>query len=125
MLKCGLLIFAVKVAFKIRGYGWTTRWIRRRAELVSRVTPFNPQAVGATEQAVAMAAALYPGRALCLEQSLVLYYLLRRQGMPVRLAIGVQARPFAAHAWVEHCGEPLNDIKEHTEWFARLPDVQP
>jgi hypothetical protein len=125
LLRCGFLIFITRVALKSRGFGWTIRWIRQRAAEASGMAPFDPASVKATEHAVAMAAALYPGRALCLEQSLVLYYLLRRQGVPVRFAMGVQAHPFAAHAWVEHRGEPLNDIEEHVRWFTRLPDELP
>jgi hypothetical protein len=51
------------------------------------------------------AAAFFPGRALCLEQSLALYVCLRRAGVPAELKIGAQPYPFAAHAWVEHRGE--------------------
>ncbi len=72
-----------------------------------------------------MAAALFPGRALCLEQSLTLYVLLRLAGATVRLRLGVQAYPFGAHAWVEYLGRPLNDIEEHVAFFAPLPDVLP
>jgi len=47
----------------------------------------------------------------CLEQSLVLWWLLRRQGLAAELRIGVrkQAARFEAHAWVEHGGIVLND----------------
>jgi hypothetical protein len=78
--------------------------------------------VKATEHAVAMAGALYPGRALCLEQSLVLYYLMRRQGVAVNYCQGVQPYPFQAHAWIEYDGEPINDVAEHVKRFARLPE---
>jgi hypothetical protein len=81
--------------------------------------------VAAIEQAVAMAAALYPGRALCLEQSLALYDVLRRQGVSVSFRMGVQPHPFQAHAWIEHGGTPINDIAEHIKPFMRLPDVLP
>lgn len=79
----------------------------------------------ATERAVAMAGALYPGRALCLEQSLVLYYLLRRQRVAVRYCQGIQPHPFEAHAWVEYEGKPLNDVAEHAKLFTRFPDQLP
>lgn len=50
-------------------------------------------------------------RALCLPHSLVLVYLLRRRGLPCELMIGAQIsdQEFAAHAWVELDGIPLND----------------
>ena len=50
-------------------------------------------------------------RALCLPHSLVLLYLLRRRGLPCELMIGAQIteQEFAAHAWVELDGIPVND----------------
>jgi len=77
------------------------------------------------EAVVAMAGALYPGRAKCLEQSLTLYYLLRRKGIAAKYCQGVQPFPFQAHAWVEYRGQVINDIAEHAEQFARLPDQLP
>lgn len=49
----------------------------------------------------------------CLTRSLVLFYLLRRQGLSCQLAIGAQLREsrFSAHAWVELYGTPLNDTE--------------
>jgi len=46
----------------------------------------------------------------CLEESLTLWYLLRGQGIPACLRIGVRKEneKFEAHAWVEHGGEALN-----------------
>jgi hypothetical protein len=80
------------------------------------------ESILATEHSVAMAGALYPGRALCLEQSLVLYYILRRQGVAVRYRQGVIAFPFEAHAWIEYLGEVINDVPEHARRFVPLPD---
>jgi hypothetical protein len=65
--------------------------------------------IEATVNSVCTAAAFYPRRALCLEQSLALTWLLRRRGVPAELRIGVQARPFYAHAWVEVDGRALNE----------------
>jgi transglutaminase-like putative cysteine protease len=72
-----------------------------------------------------MAGALYLGRAKCLEQSLALYYLLRRQGVAVAYCQGVQPYPFRAHAWVEYRGQVINDVPEHARFFARLPEQLP
>lgn len=45
----------------------------------------------------------------CLEQSLVLWWVLKRQGIPGELRIGGRKENgrFEAHAWVEFAGEPL------------------
>ncbi len=125
VLRCGLLICGLKLALKIRGVAWTVRWIRRRVEAVPADALVDPTVVRDLDYAVAMAAAFYPGRALCLEQSLVLYYLLRRQGVPAKYRQGVQPHPFAAHAWVEYRGELINDVPEHAKWFVPLPDQLP
>jgi hypothetical protein len=77
------------------------------------------------EYAVAMAGALYPARAMCLEQSLTLYYLLRREGILVGYCQGAVPYPFESHAWVEYRGEPVNDVAEHVKLFAKLPALLP
>jgi Transglutaminase-like superfamily len=53
-------------------------------------------------------------RTNCLEQSLVLGWLLRRRGMKAEVLIGArkQANRFEAHAWVEVDGMVLNDSGE-------------
>jgi hypothetical protein len=124
VFRCGLMILALKLALATRGLGWTVQWIRRH---VAAVTPRSAPLglVRDVEHAVALAAALYPGRALCLEQSLVLYYLLRRQGVVAKYCQGVQPYPFLAHAWVEYGGEPVNDFAEHVKQFGRLPEQLP
>ena len=125
VLQCGLMILAIKMMLKIRGFTWTVDWIRGRVQAVPASTSATIDAVQAVQWPVAMAAALYPGRARCLEQSLLLYYLLRRQGTAVRYCQGVKPFPFQAHAWIEYCGEPINDVSEHAQQFVRLPDQLP
>ena len=122
VLGAGFTIFAVKLSLKLRGYGRTIRWIQRAVQGVPTDTSADAEVVKAAEHAVAMAGALYPGRALCLEQSLALYYLLRRQGVALAYCHGVRPHPFTAHAWVEYRQEPINDVAEHVELFARFPE---
>jgi transglutaminase superfamily protein len=120
VLWCGVLLFAVKVALKTCGLGRTVRLIRRHVEAVPLSHRSVKEALCTTERSVALAGALFPGRARCLEQSLVLYSLLRREGVSVRFVIGVKVDPFGAHAWVDHCGEPINDVAEHVSWYTPL-----
>ncbi len=56
----------------------------------------------------------------CLQRSLVLWWLLRIQGLESDLRIGVrkQAGRFEAHAWVEYAGEVLNDRRDIHQHFA-------
>jgi hypothetical protein len=123
--RCALTIFALKVSLRCLGFARTIQLIRRRIQGVHPSRAPNVGAIQATEHAVAMAGAFYPGRALCLEQSLALYYLLRRQGVAVRYRQGVQAHPFAAHAWVEYEGVVLNDVRERIRPFTLLPELLP
>ena len=125
VLKSGLMIAALKASLKLRGYKRTVEWIRRRVERVPVQADVDPTVVKAAEWWVAMAAAFYPGRAECLERSLVLYYMLRRQGVSVRYCHGVQPSPLISHAWVEYRGEVINDVPERVKEFSRLPDQLP
>src|SRR5712691_2170974 len=93
VLRCGLLILTVRMSLKILGYHRTIRWIRRRVQTVPVTESVNTDLVQAAERAVAVAGAFYPGRALCLEQSLTLYHLLRRQRVGVRYCQGVRCHP--------------------------------
>jgi hypothetical protein len=99
---------AVRVARRLAG----TRVGRLRDETV----------VDEACRRVALAGVFFPGRARCLEQSLALYVLLRRRGIPVELRLGVQPYPFNAHAWVELNGTPLNEERETVSQFVPLPD---
>jgi hypothetical protein len=125
VLRCGLLLLAIRVMLRVRGFVSTMDWIRGRVDTTAASTSATMEAVRAVQWPLAMAAALYPGRARCLEQSLVLYYLLRRDGIAVRYCQGVKPFPFQAHAWIEYRGEPINDVPEHADQFARLPDQLP
>jgi hypothetical protein len=98
----------------------TVAWLTRKgAPGASGPTEF----VAATAHKVAFAAAFFPGRARCLEQSLALFGFLRRADLAVTFRLGVQAYPFAAHAWVEHAGEPVNENRELLQAYVPLPDA--
>ena len=124
VLSCGLLIAGLKLGLATAGFARTLRWVTDRTARALE-QPGSAGVIDRVAHAVALAAALYPGRALCLEQSLALYYLLRQRGVDARLRLGVQPYPFSAHAWVEHGGVPLNDFPEHVRHFIALPEVHP
>jgi hypothetical protein len=60
------------------------------------------------------------GHPTCLEQSLVLWYLLQEKSIPARLRIGVRksGEALEAHAWVEHDGVALNQSEEVHQHYA-------
>jgi len=123
--RCGYRLVFVKARLRAQGFLPTLDWLRRRVENIPATEAATVEAVRAVEWQIAVAGAIYPGRALCLEQSLTLYDLLRRQGVAVRYCQGVQPYPFHAHAWIEYRGEPINDVEEHIERFARFPELLP
>jgi transglutaminase superfamily protein len=99
------------------------RWHR----LLSRLTPSKTLEMGLDRSALAesahsiarlesAAARNMPLRTNCLEQSLVLWWLLRRRGIAAELRIGARkdSNRFEAHAWVEWEGEALDETNgEH------------
>lgn len=110
-------------------------------EMALRVLPFNTllarlDAAGARavrsaaassrpacERAVDLAYRVLPLTHTCLKESLVLLRMLRGRGVSSRLCLGVRkdGDRFAAHAWVEHDGMPLEWIDES---YAPLPIPQ-
>lgn len=86
--------------------------------------PVWPEAwTAAVAHRVAVGAAFYPRRARCLEQSLVLYAMLRRAGAPATLRIGARPVPFAAHAWVEIGGVPVNEPADFIAQLVPFPGL--
>jgi Transglutaminase-like superfamily len=62
------------------------------------------------------------GHPSCLERSLALWCLLRRNGIEAELQIGAQTGPkeFTAHAWVEWDGAVLNDSPDVRKDYVRF-----
>jgi hypothetical protein len=123
VVACMVSIAVVRRSLAWWGFARTLQRIRDRSGRAHVTTDFSPAIIVRADRVVALAAALYPGRALCLERSLVLYDRLRRAGAAVELRIGVQATPFAAHAWVAYGGEPVNDSAEHVSHFVVMPEL--
>jgi len=78
---------------------------------LDRITP----PARATESAAELAASFqwvrnkFPRRPKCLLDSLALLDFLHWQNAEATIVFGINARPFAAHCWVEHRGTVLND----------------
>jgi hypothetical protein len=124
--RAATLLPLVAVWLRIRGFRPTNERLRRKLsrqrDEASR--PGGSEAEAAVEKTCRMvkASAHYSlGRPTCLEQSLVLWYLLRSQKIPARIRIGVRkaAGTFEAHAWVEYEGARLNQSEElHQHYVA-------
>jgi hypothetical protein len=119
MLRFALL----KACLATAGFNRILQWIHARAQRAPLRGDVDAARIADVEYAVALAAALYPGHAACLERSLLFYWYLRRAGVPVRFRMGVQMYPFLAHAWVEHGGRAINDLPEHVRQFRPIEGV--
>lgn len=121
------LIALPVVSLGVRGLGY--RRVRRLLAALTARTPEPPPDAGPQAERLAVlvrsAARRGPHRAKCLAESLVLWGLLRRRGIESEIRIGVkkERREFAAHAWVEHEGRPLNDGSDVRGRFAAFPSA--
>ena len=108
--RAAMLLPMIRASLRVRGYNKTF------SSLQARVNPIAPAQNGDAEQlrktSRMVRAAVHHSllHFTCLEESLGLWYLLRRQGIAPQLRIGVRKEngKFEAHAWVEHGGEALN-----------------
>jgi hypothetical protein len=90
----------------------------RRVQLRNRAE--SPEATEAICRAVDIASVWYWKQVPCLQRSAAATCLLRRHGLAAELVIGVQCRPFRAHAWVEVEGMIVNDKPYMSELYAVL-----
>jgi hypothetical protein len=111
-IDAALALTAIKIMLLTIGFARALRLLNWR--LHDRATPIEPDLLSLESAArtIVAAAVLMPGRIECLEQSLALWYLLRRRGVGAELAFGMRQYPFGAHAWVTYKGEPLNEDRE-------------
>lgn len=110
-----------RLTLRFGGFKRALRWSRWLARRLERRTPRGT--ADAVVHSVAVAAAFFPGRAICLEQSVACYVLLRRYGHPALLKVGVQPYPFRAHAWVEVGGRPVLENEDELVKFVPFPGV--
>lgn len=123
LLYCGFLLLAVKTGLKVWGFQRTFDVLTRLTRQGSAPTAASMEILTEVAETVATAAAFFPGRAKCLEQSLALLFLFRRAWVPVSLHLGVEPHRFRAHSWVEYRGEPILEDTEVLKRFVRLPSV--
>ena len=97
--------------------------LARRLGASEQATVWRGDDTNTVAHGVAMAAAFYPRRALCLEQSLALYVALGRAGAPAKLRIGVRPLPFVAHAWVEVDGIAINEAPDIIAQLTPFPGL--
>ncbi len=115
LIRALFLLPLTAAALRLLGF---RRWQAALARLAGAPTPLGDARANSLLENAQLAARMVHAasengfrRASCLEQSLVLQWLLSRQGIPAQLRIGVrkQQQHFEAHAWVESGGAVLND----------------
>ena len=108
----------IGATLRFRGYSKTRQWLQNRLDHHA-ASAVGPQEISArlemTCRMVRAAEHYSFVQVTCLEESLLLWYLLQRQGIAVAIRIGVRkpTGKFEAHAWVEHDGIALNQAEEH------------
>jgi hypothetical protein len=123
-LEAAAALTATKVGLRLIGF-------RRWKDLLVRLAPYpgdserplDPARIETAREIARIQEAVSRHlifHASCLEQSLVLWWLLSRRGIPAELRIGArkEAGRFEAHAWVELGNLVLNDSGEAHRHFA-------
>ena len=98
--------------------------------------PFDPAKAASGVDAV-LRRLPWPWRGTCLKRSVVLYWLVRRVGVPVELQVGVKRTPagiLEAHAWLARDGRPYlepgvgsgrDELAAEFSVIARFPESAP
>jgi len=126
-MQAAVLLPAARIALKfvtiarLQLIGVRTKKDSRRGS-IGRTNGLSPQT---TARLVRIAAERGPYRAKCLEQSLVLRWLLLRQGIEARILFGARKEDeqMQAHAWVEVNGVALNEDNGVYRDFSPLDEL--
>lgn len=124
LLQAMILLPATGAGLRVLGFRrWQSvlaRWGGARDGWSDKVSDSSLKAARMTARMVSAAERHGLGRPNCLKRSLVLCWLLRRDGIPAVLRIGVRKESgrFQAHAWVEYAGAVLDDDGEVHQHYA-------
>jgi hypothetical protein len=122
--RAATLLPLLGASLRIRGYNKTQQRLQKKLSRRAPAAPLQVEDAGKqldlTCRMVRAAEHYSPFPSSCLEQSLLLWYLLQRQGIAASLRIGVRKdeTKFEAHAWVEHNGVALNQADERHRHYA-------
>jgi len=120
------------LGLRLMGFQRCHRLCRRWAQPGASPSPRDGELerVQDTDRLVRWAAGTGPYRNSCLARALIVWSLLRREGIETRLRLGVrkQRERFQAHAWIEYQGQAVNQdrLAQHSyvpfEQTFPLPD---
>jgi hypothetical protein len=123
-LEAAVTLAATWVGLRLVGFRrWKTLLVRLAPPKPDATQPLGPARIETAREIARIQQAVSRHlvfNASCLEQSLVLWWLAARRGIPAELRIGArkQAGRFEAHAWVELGNLVLNDSGEAHLHFA-------
>jgi len=126
ILRAALFLPLTEIGLRLAGFRRWKALLEKFAGVKRRSRPWTPEELRATALGVARAvrsAELHgPADPNCLERSLTLWWLLRRNGVESELHIGArkEGTRFEAHAWIELGGSILNDAAEVHRHYARF-----
>lgn len=123
LLQTGFLLPLIALALRVFGFRRLHGALARLLPMPGATSRSAEQALTqayATAQVVQAAVRQSPYPVNCLQQSLVLWWLLRRRRLSSDLRLGVRKATsrFEAHAWVEYRGFVLNDSEDVHQRFA-------
>jgi len=133
-LRATAVLPVISVSLKMRGFGATQEFLLRSFPIAPQTSQQDSIHVvddrKRTELTSRMvnAAIRHVWRAsTCLEKSLVLWWLLGRQGIACEVRIGArkQGGKFEAHAWLERDGVAVNEPQEEHRHYAAFDAAFP
>jgi hypothetical protein len=115
--RAALLGPVIGVFLRVRGYNNTREWLQDRLDRQATLPHEKQETAARVEWTCRMVRAAERYSLLqitCLQESLLLWYLLQTQGIAAAIRIGVRKPEgkFEAHAWVERDGIALNQKDE-------------
>lgn len=120
-----LLLPVIHLGLIVLGYSRLRKGLERLTPLKPIRSEPEPETLGRGQmiaRLVAVAAGHGFYKASCLRKSLLVWWLLRRAGIPGKVCFGVRlvAQKLEAHAWVEYHGIVLNDSATVRQNFKTL-----
>jgi hypothetical protein len=120
-LRAAALLPLISFSLRLRGFRKTQAFLQKfLSTRKNGADALTPNRADLTVRMVRAAARHSLSHPTCLEESLVLWWLLGRQGIAAELRIGVRKHDakFEAHAWVERAGAALNEPESAHEHYA-------
>ena len=111
-LRAYVLIFLIDIGLRSFGFHQVARTLLKwQKSTGSKEAEIDWEKISKTVNIAKKSFRLYIRRRIeCLERSLVVYSLLRREGIPAQLCLGCSKYPpLTFHAWVECDGRVVND----------------